>query len=257
RTRGALVALFVGLLAAAVFEALEVLRRERRARGRARFLPILAGGAIVVASLFLSEPGRGLLERFGSIDALGEDPSSAARWRTVKLSWQLFAEHPLLGVGPGGYAVFVESEGLSWSHVDAEDPRLPGTRRFNLEFTSAAQNQLSQLAAETGALGLVVFAVWCAVALRTLQRARASGDPQLATFFAGAELYVIAVVIGTQSTCYLMDKSSIAYLLFLVVGMADRVVGEPRRLPASAAPAVPLRDHERRPAYAVPPGRVA
>lgn len=254
RTRGALGALLVGLLAAAALEAWRLVRRERAVRGRSRVLPLVTCGAIVLAGLFFSEAGRGLLERFASIDVLGGDTSSAARWRTIELSWQLFAEHPLLGVGPGGYAAYVENEGLSWSYVDAEDPRLPGRRRFHLEFTTAAQNQISQLAAETGALGLLAFLAWSAIALRTLHRAATSDDRELATFFAGAELYAIAILIGTQSTCYLMDKSSIAYLLLLTVGMADRVVGARRPLPAGA-PAITAA-HGRRPAYAVASSRV-
>jgi hypothetical protein len=237
RTRGALIALFVGLLAAGAFEVVRLARRQPLGGGRGRIMPLLVGCALVVASLLFSAPGRGLLERFAHLDPYGEDSASAARRRSIRLSWELFAGHPVLGIGPGGYARYVEDQGLGWSHEDAGDPSLPGTRRFNFEFSTAAQNQLSQLAAETGALGLVVFLAWSAVALRTLHRAAAIADPDVGPFFAGAELYAIAILVGTQSTCYLSDKSSIAYLLFLVIGLADRVVPvavrSPRAVPAS------------------------
>jgi O-antigen ligase/polysaccharide polymerase Wzy-like membrane protein len=221
-TRGALGALFAGLLAAAAFEGVRLARRRPLALGRGRLSAILLGAGVVLGSLFFSAPGQSLLERFDNIDSLGEDSSSAARWRTIELSWQLFAAHPVLGIGPGGYATHVENGGLTWSHQDSGDPDEPGQRLFSIEFNTAAQNQVSQLAAETGSVGLLMFALWCSVAMRTLHRASSSSDPQLGAFFAGAEIYAIAILIGTQWTCYLMDKSSMAYVLFLVIGLADR-----------------------------------
>jgi O-antigen ligase len=241
-TRGALGALFAGLLAAAAFEAIRFARRKPLAVSRGRLMAAFLGALFVLGSLFFSAPGQSLLERFGNLDSLGDDSSSAARWRTIDFSWQLFAAHPILGIGPGGYATHVENEGLTWSHEDSEDPDDPGQRLFDMEFNTAAQNQVSQIAAETGSVGLLMFALWCFVALHTLHRASSSNDTELAAFFAGAEIYAIAILIGTQWTCYLMDKSSMVYVLFLVIGLADRATADdgdvrsPARVGASAAP---------------------
>lgn len=236
RTRGALLALVIGLGFAGLLRLLPMLKRDARRRGYGRAAPLLVGSALLVGFLVFSTAGRGLLERFDRLDALGTDPSSATRMRSIALSWEIFGDNPVLGVGPGGYAAFVESEGLAWSFEDDGSAHGGGHRRFDLEYASLAQNQLAQLAAETGVVGVGVFLVWCFLALRTLDRAARSPDPHLAAFFAAAELYAIAILVGTQATCYLLDKSSIAYVLFLVAGMADRVAIGPVRVPAGASP---------------------
>lgn len=125
------------LLAFGVVGVLALIRRVRATHGvtRSEIIPALGLLALAAIVVVLGDrlPGASLA-RLGQVDE-----AVAGRTMLWSAGLQLFAGQPLLGVGPGGFA--------AWA---AEQPRL-------LEFTYP-HNDLVQVAAELGVVGLVVIA---------------------------------------------------------------------------------------------------
>lgn len=117
----------------------------------ARDLPVrhgLLAGVLVVALLAAFPAYR---ERLATLPGLGgtgvetalEDPAVLGRASSMLGSWQVFRDHPLVGVGPGNYALHHEAAAteVGLRVVEGREPH----------------SLYLGLAAETGALGLAAF----------------------------------------------------------------------------------------------------
>jgi O-antigen ligase len=235
--RGALVVLLAGvawLLAGAVVRA--VGRASLGALARALGAALIALGA-AAALLLLTPLGPALAQRFDTtrrdIGLLGDRQASFQR------AWQTFREHPIAGVGLGGYLQQVEDSGLAHDPQGTRQRDEPIDARRRTPEMGSAQNQLLQIAAESGSIGLLAYALFCTAALRTVLAAtRRRRGPLLAAACA----YVVAVLLGLQTAVWLLDKSTVGALVFTLLGIAER--GErlsanatlPSALAASPAP---------------------
>ncbi len=131
-------------LAAAVGIAVFLVLADRAVRLRGLWLvPVGVGLALLpgIGERFLS-----LVEDLGSDATTGVDPSVLGRSAALEIAWQMFIERPLTGYGAGSYA------GLVIEYAD----RVPTPVA---DPTDATHNLYAELAAETGVLGLLGWAV--------------------------------------------------------------------------------------------------
>jgi len=221
--RGATLAFAVGF---GYLIATDVLRALRRASSRqlVRTLTVAAVVAIAFAgSLRFTDAGDKLVRRFASALAAGGAAALGDRLPSMRRAWGVFDAHPWIGIGPAGYQRHVSDLGLAIEPAESRrrlDPSRAG-RPLELEIASA-QNQGLQIAAESGAVGLLFYAAFCLVALRTVRRACRGGDRDATEFFRAIDVFVVAVLFGVQTTVWILDKASLGFLTFLLLGLALR-----------------------------------
>ncbi len=142
------------------------------------------------------------------------DGAARGRLTEMKATAMVFADHPLLGAGPGMAQVLYQD----YAPVVGGKVR-PGERE--------AHNLYLQLAAETGIIGLILFATIIGFAFNGLERARkrlATKDHRLWGLACGLELALI-IYLGTS---LFLHSAYIRYLwmllgLCVIVSSADRL----------------------------------
>ncbi len=164
-----------GLLTLGVVGALLVWRTRR---------PILAGLVLaigIVGFLYITPPSveKAYLNRAATITDFREDASAMGRIRAWSVAWQVFRDHPVLGVGPRNFMVIY--------------------RRYDdAEHTRVAHSAYSQLLAECGFPGFGIFMALIFTSLWQLQRlAAARGDPWVATHARMLQIAIVAYSIGS------------------------------------------------------------
>ena len=130
---------------------------------------LLVGGALITLTLVLAPSG--FRERLTTLEQVlpgrseVTDPdSSIAKRRLVTLAaWNMFLDHPYGGVGAGNYAVRFDPYG---ARVGSAAPIYddPGEAQY-------PHNLYLEIAAETGAVGLVLFGLILTTAFGCLARA--------------------------------------------------------------------------------------
>jgi O-antigen ligase len=196
QTRTVLGSLVVGLAAAAVLAP-----RWRRATA--------AAGATGVGALALWEllpTGRSLIH-FAERDFRGPQ---AARFTLWRVGWEVFRDHPLTGVGPGGFrSVF--------PHYYAG--LLDGERDWG-----SAHNLFLHQAAERGLVGLAGLAGVCAaVALDLRARLRRGIDPWVLWVFAAVAAFF---VMNLTETAFQTEQVATLFLALLLLTPAMRPAPE-------------------------------
>ena len=119
----------------------------------------VAGAAAVAVVPTLAER----LATLGTVIAggAGEEASAAGRLSEVAAAWEVFAAHPLIGVGPGQFPLYYQRYvNLSGGSIHSGD----GARN--------AHNIVLGLAADVGLLGLAAFTCLVVAVLLGLARAR-------------------------------------------------------------------------------------
>lgn len=156
--------------------------------------------ALAVALLLLLTPPE-LIGRLGTIGEVlpsGEevlDPDSSFQERKLYAltAWEMFVDHPVLGVGPGNYTVrygeYAEQVGFS-----ARDYEQPGEAHF-------PHNLYLEMAAETGLVGLALFAGAAVAAFVALRRAHgtllARGDAVSADLARAFEIALAGYLVSS------------------------------------------------------------
>jgi O-antigen ligase len=121
------------------------------------------------------------------------DSSFAERKLYALTAWAMFLDHPVLGVGAGNYTVhfdrYADKVGFS-----ARDYEQPGEVHY-------PHNLYLEIAAETGFVGLAVFAGVVAAAFLGLRRARAvllaRGDRVSADFARAFEIALVGYLVSS------------------------------------------------------------
>lgn len=177
----------------------------------------------------------GIYDRVGSISGSLDilDPSArsgaeaVARGRTTETlaAVHAFLDHPLLGVGPGHYL----------PHYSVRYQLDPNTGLRYLPEPRRAHNLFAEMAAESGALGIIVFVSIPLLLLVTLWRRRqalAAVRPDLAHLATGFALAILAY-LGTGVFLHLAFERYYWLLLALAAATAhalgDRVAEEEAR----------------------------
>jgi O-antigen ligase len=166
-------------------------------RVRPRYLGL--GGLVLLLLLLVSPPE--LFRRLGTIgeilpggeEVIDPDSSFAERKLYVLAAWAMFLDQPVLGVGAGNYTVhfdrYADKVGFS-----ARDYEQPGEVHY-------PHNLYLEIAAETGLVGLALFAGVIAAAFAGLRRARAvllaRGDRVSADFARAFEIALVGYLVSS------------------------------------------------------------
>lgn len=190
-TRGAWIAVFAGL---AVVCALM----------KSRTLAAATALAIVVMLLYThayrNDQGRTLaVETFATETA---DRNVATRLVLWDMSWKMFLDHPLLGVGMGDYSI--------------EAQKRLGTR--HVRTTVDSHNIYLQILATRGLVGFLPFIAYCVVLVTSLWRlSRRAAPGSMARYYAiGALGATAAVLVGALTENNIDDAEVFAAFMFLV-----------------------------------------
>lgn len=201
-TRGAWLALFAGVTAAAL-----TLKSRTLAVAGVTALAILAaftffhandqGRTIAVTSMATSEPDRNVGTRLVLWD----------------MSWDMFCDHPLLGVGMGDYSIEAQA-------------RLDGR---SVRTTVDSHNIFLHVLATRGLLGflplLAYFGILVASLVRILRRAEKGS---LERHYAAGALGVTVAILAGSLTENSIDDSEVFVAFMFVVGLARSALSAPR-----------------------------
>jgi O-antigen ligase len=201
-TRGAWIAVLAGLAASCI-----VLR--------SRALALACAVAFTALALFSSLHARDQ----GRTIAVGEfakgepDRNVATRLVLWDMSWEMFLDHPLLGVGMGDYTI--------------EARRRLEARKVRT--TVDSHNVFLQVLATRGLVGFVPFAVFFVVLIRSLASiAAASPRGSLARHYAAGALGATVAILAGAITENNVDDSEVFIALMFLVGVARSARHGPR-----------------------------
>jgi len=197
-TRGAWIAVFAGLFTVCVLL-------------RSRVLAVATVLAVVVMLLYThaykNDQGRTLaVDTFATEQA---DRNVATRLVLWDMSWKMFLDHPLLGVGMGDYSTEAERR-LAERHVRT---------------TVDSHNIYLQLLATRGLLGFIPFVAYVVVLVMSLWKLsrRAAGGSLARHYAIGALGATAAVLVGALTENNLDDAEVFTAFMFLV-GMARAIL---------------------------------
>lgn len=187
QTRMALLSFLAGFAVVALL--------EPRAR-RWAFPALLAVAAVAVAWEFVPNGGRTLSSLLAPYDPANPHQ---ARWALWDAAWRMFRDHPLLGVGPGGY-----HHNFPVYH--------PGPLDGESGWGSAHNLYLHQLA-ERGALGALALLALCATLFTRAARAARSDTDTRSLWAAGAIATLLAMSL-TETTFHNEQFSTLILLVW-------------------------------------------
>ena len=228
---------WIGAAASAlVFGGLWLRRAPRRDRRSVCLSAAVLAGAVLAVWLLtapanLSAP---LTHRFGTLSALGADPSWQERLSLWRGASRLAAAHPLCGIGLGRYP------GAQWAWTRAGTPLEPMDRPT---LSEEAHDFYLQTAAETGLLGLSLYgAALAAFVVQGLRRLRQTHPSRSASrealIIASLSLVAGQAVDAVASPSWQFAEASFFFWALLGVGLAAFRREAPEAIPAPVAPAL-------------------
>lgn len=135
------------------------------------------------------------------------------RQLTMGLATRVFLDNPFIGVGYTGFR-FVA---LDYGAKEAFFEKIGG---FSPSYIATAYNQYLQLATDGGILALASF-LWMALAfLKTLKSSLNHVTGEIQNFLQTGYIWLLSLLIGAQSACWLLPGSLISYLLWIILGLA-------------------------------------
>lgn len=192
----------------------------------------LALGGAVLASVCLVALPADFTARLATVsqilpggdDVLHRDSSFEERRLLTGAAWEMLVDNPAFGVGAGNYTQrFAEyAERVGSAAPDYHDPT--GARY--------PHNLYLEIGAETGVLGLTVFAAVLFAAFAALERAHRAGASSLLGLGGLARALQVALVGYLVSSLFLHgDFQRYLWLLLGMAGAMDVLAGMPRRAP--------------------------
>jgi O-antigen ligase/polysaccharide polymerase Wzy-like membrane protein len=190
---------------------------------------VLIAAIVLIVSLHLVAPGyanrmltlRGLPGLFTGASEFEPDRVQRGRATEMLAAWHVFLDHPLLGVGPGQFTPLYSISYMSDYYALR---RIREQRR--------AHSLYLELAAETGAVGFLLFGAILIATLRRLGRIRRryrDQHPELANL-AGA--FVIAITVYLTTALFL--QLSFQRYFWLLLALAAATVKIARSLESTA-----------------------
>lgn len=217
-SRGAYIGVFAEVLVIAIF-----LERYRR-----WFMASLALTPFVLLVPGIGSRLAATLGIFGADQHASVDSSVLERVSAQQVALQMIEEHPLTGVGPGGYMYAF--------------PEVSANTGLSLQRIVASHNGLLGIAAEIGVIGafcwLAVIALALFSALRSLAFVRAALPEQMDDRFAPYVVATFAALIGWMVTTIFLHVTyqRVLWLLVAFAGLqqvqARRLVGAGREQPS-------------------------
>lgn len=196
--RVGLVGLIAGLVALTTAEGLKVWRQTR-------FLGF--GMVVLVLTIGVGLDIGGMATRWVAPEELWSGLGSrASSW---SLALQITMDHPVLGVGFGGYPVFISRYATP-------------IQLIHPPFQTDPFSQILRVLVDGGVLGLSSF-VWMMVGWISFFRARPkAGEKDLQIWVYSGFLYTIALLVASSVESWLLPASRVSYLLFLMAAVAAR-----------------------------------
>jgi O-antigen ligase len=187
---------------------------------------VLAALAAVLALTVFPQYRDRLLSLTTLVSAMSETqdaherPDSAIRGRFTEMlgAARVFADYPVIGVGPGMFKYYAEEYGNEGGLKMLEGPR-------------QAHNLYLGIAADMGAPGLLCFLGMVFVTLRNLAQARQrfmGADPMMADMTAGFVLTIVTFLATGMSSNF-----SFTRYFWLMLGLATAAASIPARAPAT------------------------
>lgn len=202
-TRGAWIAVFAGL--GTVCAAL-------RSRALALATALAFGVLLLFSHAYRSDQGRTLaVDTFATSEA---DRNVSTRLVLWDMSWDMFRDHPVLGVGMGDYSIEAER-------------RLAARR---VRTTVDSHNVYLQILATRGLVGFIPFVAYfvvLVVSLAGIMRRAASGSPAR-HYAAGALGATAAILVGALTENNIDDAEVFAAFMFLVGVARAGAIADPR-----------------------------
>jgi len=209
-----------GALALGVVVTLAFLWRGLKARE-------VVAGLAVAAVLVLALPSD-FLERLttleqvlpGGGETLHPDSSFEKRRLVTRVAWEIFLDHPVLGVGAGNYTVLYDryADRVGSAAREYDDP---GEAHY-------PHNLYLEIGAETGLPGLLVFGAAVLAAFAGLRRARRwaqeKGDATIAAIAAGVALGLLGYLLSS-----LFLHGQLQRYLWLLLALAAAIDALSRR----------------------------
>jgi O-antigen ligase len=183
-----------GALALAAIVGIWAFRHLRAARFRVR--PRHVGGAVALAAVALLFVPADFARRLttlrqmvpGSAEVLRPDTSFELRKLWGRAAWQMFLDHPVLGLGTANYTV----------HFDEQAAEIGSSARDDEAEASYYPHDLYlEIGAETGLVGLGAFALLMAAAFVALSRASRGRDPRAAAIAVGLQLGLLGWLLSS------------------------------------------------------------
>lgn len=200
---------------------------------------VVAGAVILLAALVVTPPEytARLAEVRESVPGLDggsqDDPAIRGRTSEMIVGWQMFVDHPLLGVGYANYPVHYQE----YSKYLGIDPRREERHAHSLAL---------EIGSETGVLGLGVFAVvgWTAAAgvVRARRRLAAAGRDADRGLVDALGLALVAYAVTS-----LFLHAAYGRILWTLVALA---LAAPAAMAAAGPPAGRPAERDDRPALA-------
>lgn len=212
-TRGAMLALLVGT-------AWAVLGNPALMAGKGKQLLVRMFTLVVVTLTILiavySTLGSATRERMLS----GQDFLEGIYSRTAvfMLAINVFSEHPLAGVGAGGFRHTQSALG---------EAALAGTKSDENRGFFFTQNQFLQFATDGGLLGAILYVGFVVAVLRLTRKVVFFADPFDKPALVALQAYIIAMLLGNQSAVWFVSEGASGYVLMLSIGIVmayDRMI---------------------------------
>ena len=203
-TRGAWIAVIAGLAVTAAM---------MRSRALSLAAVIALGSLFLFSQAYKSDQGRTLaVDTFATSEA---DRNVATRLVLWDMSWRMFLDHPLAGVGMGDYSIEAEKR-LAERHVRT---------------TVDSHNVYLQILATRGLVGFLPFVGYVAILILSLwKRMRAAPGGSLSRHYAAGALgATAAVLVGALTENNLDDAEVLAAFMFLVGVARAAYAGDERR----------------------------
>jgi O-antigen ligase len=218
-----------------------LLFKRCRPRSTQRFALLLAGLVIVAVLqlvVFASIPG----EEFTPLQRLKAVSTAEENTRVRLLYWsvglEMFRAHPLLGVGANNYEVAFPTARAQFAAAHPSSA-LVGLNEQLL--TQYVHNEYVQILAELGAVGILLFGVFCTLLARTLWRAlRHSRNPLLALGAAGG---LLAFTLSSAASAFSFRWFGSGLMCFFAAALVSRLAA--LSSPAPQAESLEVRSFQR------------
>lgn len=165
----------------------------------------MVAGWLVLGDEIESRVDEAQREIEGALEAGDYATSTGARINMWIWGWRAFSDHPVLGVGTGGYQAWVQNEQVAQGIDPAQQP-----------IASHAHGQYVHLAATHGVVGLAGFALVVLTALVL----SAPGAHEGRTYQAGLFLGIIAMLCaGVFDTVTINSQTAAVFWLFIALSV--------------------------------------
>lgn len=217
-TRGAIIALAVGLIAAFFVQNKKLNWKSiRNITGIFLLLGILAifsgfGKATIIRFISPTAFDAGLLQ--------GTVTETSQRVLTLNIALKIFFDNIITGVGFGGFRLIAPQYG-------AENLFAEGLLQHAIANTS---NQYLQVATDSGILGLFIFILLMKSSLWLLKLASDYSESGLRDLFLAGRIWLWSLLIGNQTAAWMLPDSIISNLFWILLGIAAATVTVKRRI---------------------------